>query len=498
MRTTTSPPDHVELRTRGPSRPRRRVGALVLFVALLLGSTAASADVLRDDGRAGPTGRFGPIQREEPLAELEPYVPEPLVMEHAMPEPDAPVDDWTPNEFGCLRDCIVEALIHPHPRFPSFELAVETTVATHAQLWVAYEEPNWVDGVPIMNGWPNAHSSSAGHTWTGEVDGLEYGESYFLALLVIDQQGNHMFATTNFTLPDRAADLTAEGSPCYFGCIGAGHVYAGPTFETVELEVETDGAVDVEVRVSPQEPGTIGGHPFLPADQPFVVTSDSGGTLRGTVSDLEPDTTYHVVVSATDAEGFAEHATGSFRSGEAPDVEVDVAVLKFSILEDGDPTTLGGKGEIELAWGLRSHRIWHYDGEFSPWKLEDGDSVSITDELYTATVSVPYGEPVPEVGLTARERDTPLCGGSFLDTTGLLGGFPEHSIMEYGGDACGTTLRFTNVILEPTLDELEAAPDCSHFGVVGARADWKCLVTGAGGHDAEWVWFTAVVGYDLP
>lgn len=411
-------------------------------------------------------------------------------------EPDDPVavpalaviGDLTSNAVGCESNCIIRALLHPKLLVADVGLEVETNVAATITVWITKNPVEITDGVPTFPGvLPIASSPGPQEQWSTDLGPLEFDTTYYVIVRATDLYDNSRYAVTDFTTigPPSPGQLVGNGGGCYYQCIVSGSVMPTDSYDTVLLVVTTSVPADFDIAVSTQEPGFVGDSPILPHDEPFIVEQDSGTAIGGSITGLSADTTYHVVVKATDANGFTAHAIGEFHTSTPPRVpagptEVFIRLERVTITEDGDPV---GAGEILISWGLANGDYFAYR-DFD--RTVSGDTVVLPPDTGT-WVSVPADGDLPNFAVNTIELDyTP-----YICTTGYasLDLFPDEDI------GCGTRSNFaaTGVLPLTWLNEMVA---CSSLFNVPFGQDRRCLVVESQNLGNAWPAFTAIVSFD--
>lgn len=91
---------------------------------------------------------------------------------------------------------------------------------------------------------------------------------------------------------------------CKAGCIQTVWIEGNQLNTSVELNVGTNVAADIAVRISTQAPvQNQAGDPWMPGVAPTLETNGWADALTGTIGGLDASTTYFVLVTATDANG---------------------------------------------------------------------------------------------------------------------------------------------------------------------------------------------------
>lgn len=122
-------------------------------------------------------------------------------------------------------------------------------------------------------------------------------------------------------------DLTAgEGAGgCANQCITSGRITANATSPDVTLELGLNTAAEITVWISEQEPSVVDGHPAFPGAAPHATTVIAQTAWSTTLGPLQPATTYHLIVAATDEFDHTSYRTGSFRTITPVELPGDIA-----------------------------------------------------------------------------------------------------------------------------------------------------------------------------
>ncbi len=163
------------------------------------------------------------------------------------------------------------------------------------------------------------------------------------------------------------------GSGCSVQCIDYAQVSAGPSVAGVVIG--TDTPARIAVKVSEQAPAMLDGNPWIPSPDAVDSTGGEYRTSWGAALDgLEPGTLYHIVVSATDAQGHTAHRQGTFKTLGR---KVTVTFWGVRILNDADHDCCiwANKGEIQLDYFAAGQHV-----HSSPMrKLKSGQWVDADD-----------------------------------------------------------------------------------------------------------------------
>jgi len=474
--TTTEPP---EVDDDGDPLPTDTPAAVTEFGGVLEPTTATT---LPPTSPAFESAEITPFEESDEAAFIAPSPVE-------VPEQSTGIGGFTSNAVGCESDCLTSAIITPHLLTADVGFAVTTNVATRTTVWMSTLPIALVGDAPTIPGAdPLAVHQTASTTWSTTLGPLSFSTTYHVIVKVTDLYGNSRYAVTDYTTVDSPTpgQLVGNGGGCYYQCIVSGTVLPTESYDTVLLAVTTSVPVDFDIAISQSEPGYVGSSPFLPHDEPFVVEQDSGTAIGGSVTGLEEDTTYHVVVTVTDQNGFTAHAVGEFHTAALPPrvppkpTWVLIRLERVMIDEDGDAT---GQGEIKLVWGIPDSP---YTGVRDYDKIGSGDTIVLPDVGGTWLPFLP-GEQLPYVAVNATEQDRrhSNCAGGLGDSVATAS-FEDFN--------CGrkTTVAVTG---PHSLDWLDSLQPCSSYFSVAFGEDRPCVVLNSGNMADDWVIFRAIISF---
>lgn len=381
---------------------------------------------------------------------------------------------------GCANQCITSALLSSVYNSPDVNLEVRTNVPAQMTVWVSTQAPLDV-GFPLFMGVPPAGQSLVLRTaWTTGIDGLAADTTYHIVVRAVDANGNRSYRQGTFhtTTPvPQVGDLldVGDGAACWVQCITEATVAPDSLDADLHVETHTSAMLDAWVSVDAPAEGP-GGIPVLPG-APLAATTDGLDvtTWDATIGGLQPDTTYHIVVRATDLFGGRSYQAGTFHT-DAGDRYL-VRFEQINVQGDGDD---GGanRGELSFQWGFDQFRL----GGRGEDKIPSDTSINLGDD-HTAFVAVDDGGVLPDLVVNAAERDADgqiefcaLSQGLFSEP----GYYPE----------CDAKI---NVATSDPISfaSLDDRLRCSHYGIDDV-ADSACVmfqsVLGLGGDYATfWV-----------
>jgi hypothetical protein len=406
---------------------------------------------------------------------------------------NAPAGDLTSNAVGCASNCITSALLSKNAISPDLDFSITTNVATKVHVWIGTGQPQMISGVPVLIGVTPVTSGSFAKQWSTDLGDLAFATTYTVIVRATDNQGNQQYASTPITTidPPGGGQLTGNGGGCYHQCIESAHL-TGLTYDHTDIVVIGNHSATFTVTVSTQTPGWIGGNPILPPDRPFQITQQNDTAIRGTASQLTSDTTYHVLVKATDSDGFTSHAIGQFHTPALPPpppppTDVLIQFNRFDIIDDADPGWRN-RGEISLRWGIDDDL---YSGTRDEEKIHSGTLVQLPSGS-GRWVTVEPGGMLPALVGNAAERDwdddqvgTDLCNYGFNPV------WVATAI-----DDCD--LLINAAVLDPQpLSFIDTLPMCSAFGYDDWRADHRCAVIESPSNNSAYAHFRVVVSFHI-
>lgn len=307
------------------------------------------------------------------------------------------------DAMGCALQCITKALLRPNLSNANVSLDVATTVPTAIEVWVSTDEPVIDDATASFPGVaPLASMNEAATEWTASLAPLEAATTYNIIVAATDDNDHTAYRVGHFTTRspiDNPGGLAGGGgdSGCAAQCITKAIVTTHDD-GTAELDVESHTPATFQAFVSLDGP-TYDGH--VPGFAETVAWANSGlqhtDGWATTIGDLAPDTTHHIIVMATDAEGRASYQVGQFHTPLAPVMVVKVGMHQVRITNDGDSGA--NRGEISLAWGTGGTVF----GSAGEGRYDTGAVLGFGDwETYNVVETSGF---VPTIYLDVFERD---------------------------------------------------------------------------------------------
>jgi hypothetical protein len=388
-----------------------------------------------------------------------------------------------PQAGGCANQCITSAQLTSVFNSPDVNLDVRTNVPAQLWVWVSTEAPLDV-GFPLFMGVPPAGQSLVFRTaWTTGIGGLEADTTYHIVVRAIDGNGNRSYRQGTFhtaTPVEQPGDLldVGEGAACWVQCITEAVVTPDSLSADLHVETHTSAILDAYVSVDAPSEGP-GGIPTFPGLSANATTDGLDVTSwDATLTGLLPDTTYHVVVRATDLHGGRSYRAGTFRTD--PGDQYLVRIEQIRIVGDGDD---GGsnRGELSFRWGTDTITL----GGRGEQKIASESTVHLDD--HNGVVAVDDGGDLPELVVAAAERDADGLNEFCAAGSGVVRE-PEYM--------AGCDLKINVATSTPVgFDSLDDRLRCSHYGI-DERPDAACFifesVQGLGGDYASF-WVVASV-----
>lgn len=260
-----------------------------------------------------------------------------------------------------------------------------------------------------------------------------------------------------------AAPLPVAGNDtagCSVRCITRAQAFTFALDSTdVDIEVVTHTPAKIEVFVNDQAPQVNdAGRPFFPGVRASDRTvGDLDTYFSTTLTGLDEETEYWVIVRATDAQGRSESVTGSVVTKHLND-DIEVIFAAIDITYDGDKGR--NKGELDFRWGIGFTEV----GRNGEYKRDDGSRIDLSDQQNS------YGRfdlgdgALPKMWVTGLEHDP--------GTLEFCSHGDEPS--GYGTDnACGYAWN-TTLWTEFTIADVATMADCSAFDLGDEFDGYQC------------------------
>lgn len=383
------------------------------------------------------------------------------------------------GQGGCKAGCITTVWIEGTQLHTSVELNVGTKVAADIDVRVSTQAPvqnqggdPWMPGVaPVLS------TNGPATVLTGTIGELDATTTYHLLVTATDDNGTSTFHDSFTTVdPVDHPDGIAGNDPnpgCSAGCITHA-VIDDVSHDSAHFTMKTSMAATMEAFVGTTAVDQSGTVPTI-ADPAFhYETPEPWTTWKLNMNALEGDTTYHVLLRATDTNGKRDYQVGSFTTPPAPEQEVVISVGRIDVKDNGD---LIGKGEIRFGFAYDGVLV----GTRSEQKLSEGATMW-PDAYNFVVVDLAPDEATSNLAVWAGERDVSVLGFCEAPVSGL----ECHGInwnVAYSGSV--------------TLADIADMPLCANYGFTGDAADDRCTaITDLGGIGDE-VTFDAVIRYHV-
>ncbi len=394
---------------------------------------------------------------------------------------------------GCSGSCITSAQLVPGANAADVGLDVTTNVAATFELYVLGGAPMFFNG-ELAGATPVASTSTPASSWSTGLGDLAPDTTYHLALAAIDQQDRTQWATHAFTtLPAPSQYTGNDPEPgCSAGCVVEAQLSPTDDHDVVGLHVETHTPAKITAQVGTGLKWTDG--------QPVVTGNTSTDSTFGeyetswdaTFTGLTGDTTYHVLVRATDDNGNTDIRTGQFHTNAAPPVGVIVRFEKLLVRWDADSSKIN-RGELRFAWGVDDTQL----GARGESKHHTGDQITL--ETDTNGWFVPF-EPGEQHLFT-------LAGGE-RDPDPWYGDAPCEAVEDHGVHDTTPTWRqqdrhdcdnvkWNTAPMWMTAEEIADLPWCSEYGFDGPAGNRKCHDIDSPDYGPDVPRFTSIVSFDV-
>lgn len=353
---------------------------------------------------------------------------------------------------------------------PALRLEVDTDTPAEVAAFVSESAPvTGAGGEPSFPGLaPLAASDGFGTAWTAVLEPLAPSTRYHIIVAATDRDGNVARQSGSFTTISPAVDPGTQaidaGTGCATQCITKAWITPDSDSADVDLEVRTATPAAIEVYASTEPPTDDRGTPTFPGAPPMADTGGEGTTVwQTTLSPLEPSTSYHVIVEATDADGRSSFQAGRFETHhQTPGLRV--TFHRIRVTYDGDKGI--NRGELRFGLGVGDTTV----AFTSRKKIQSNPTINLTDAEGNPglTHSVEeVGEFLPSIRVAGFERD----GLARFCSNGAVYRVPS----EPGRDDDCNYVWNTAVSGLLTPDGLASLEHCSAFGITGDAAVAPCL-----------------------
>jgi hypothetical protein len=247
--------------------------------------------------------------------------------------------------------------------------------------------------------------------WSTVLSPLVAATDYHIVVRATDADGgvSNRVGTFRTTTPAVDPDLgvaSPDGdSGCSAQCITKAWLTPDPSSFDMDLEVTSHTLARYEAYVSTDPPGEDPeGNPVFPGAAPTTTNFAYEQEWTTTLGPLEPATTYHVIVKATDGMFRSSYQVGSFETRAGAN-QLLVTFHRVRVHHDGDKGA--NRGELRFAFAVDATHVRTTGEE----KISSGSTVNVSDGDRSPGVStaVPF-DPSPSAWLpnlraVAFERD---------------------------------------------------------------------------------------------
>jgi hypothetical protein len=389
---------------------------------------------------------------------------------------------------GCAVQCIVSGRITANATSPDVTMEVGLNTAADITVWVDTQLPLELDGHPVFPGvQPLAHTVIAQTAWSTTLGPLQPATKYHLIVAATDEFDHTSYRTGHFTTitpVPLADDLASPDGPagCFAQCITTALVSPGHDSSTLHVETHTSALIDVWV--STEAPDLSGDVPAFGGDVPKAATTDGLDVMSwdAELGDLYADTTYHVIVRASDLTGGDSYRVGTFHTSHGP--QILVRFRSIAIVGDGDDSELWNPGELSFRWGFGEFTL----GSRGEEKISMNNAFLLPDDLTrTSFVFTDEGGFIPTLYVSGAERDP-----DGLVEYCSAGGGVHHEAGSNDGCDLKWTVASSGLI---TTDSFDSFPRCSQFELADS-ADLPCLVLESTDEGDDYPLFWAVVSFE--
>ena len=262
---------------------------------------------------------------------------------------------------------------------------------------------------------------------------------------------------------DPAANVAIAGTEtagCSIHCITRAQAFThddGTTDVTVEVVTRTPATIEVYIHTSAPQL-TSAGRPYFPGVSAADHTvGDLDEFFSTTLTGLEEEWTYWIIISATDEDGRREYVTGNITTPRIDD-DVVVAFAAIDVIYDGDKGR--NKGELTFDWNLGTEEV----GRNGEYHRGDGSRIDL-DGQDSSRVLFDVEGVLPVLQVRGLETD-PRGGLEFCSAGPDQGGYGTD---EDCGYAWNSTLPF-----EPTIDDISHMSDCDVFDIGELYDGYRC------------------------
>ncbi len=320
------------------------------------------------------------------------------------------------GQGGCNHQCIYRAQLSTGYSSPDVGLDVGTTVPALVKVYLSQNPPLAdLDGNPTFGTAPKATSPDGVKSWKTSLTGLAPTTKYFIIVKATDGNGHSAYRHGSFRTitpvqQDGGFAVGGDEPGCGAGCMTKATVTPGDGSDPAKVVVRTNIPATFELMLSRNKWTTKDGHPHFDKKDVWHASGlEHTKAWDSEVNGLQPSTKYYGIITATDANGKRDYATGQLMTDG-----VDVIITMHSVHVDGDGDTgwYSNPGELSFVWGVDDQPVG-YRGER---KMHAGENISFAEHERTYTVHDATGT-LPTVKVNAFERDADglaeFCSGGF-------------------------------------------------------------------------------------
>ena len=406
-----------------------------------------------------------------------------------LPEEEKELGFSSGGPTGCAAQCITKAWLTPNATTPNPALEVTTntpaTIAVRVSTSAPVIDP---DGNPFFPGVAPIASSAPGYTqWDTVVGPLKAATDYHIIVTATDADGGVSYrsgtfrTTTSIEHPDQLAASGDAG--CSVQCISDGWIMPGGPGEDPTLEVRNHGPARIRALVRDTEFAVDGdGVPQFGGAEPVATSDGPVTTWTVELDGLSLDTTYFIVVEATDDQGRRSFQAGTFVTDDQ--LQVTVTFHFVRVISDGD-SSLGNRGELSFGMGVNDTTV----ARTPERKIHSNTTVSLDgdDRIEGTSFTTVAGEWLPTAFMDAIEAD---YSGRFCPAgSGVNIDWGRNTYCNWKWNVASSGLIQTSAI--DTLDR------CADLGVDGEFAEDACVKMETEPHGEDFPTFFAVVSFRL-
>jgi len=268
----------------------------------------------------------------------------------------------------------------------------------------------------------------------------------------------HPFELETSNTPANIGLGNAEDGGCSTECVTAVSTWIWPGTTDIEIEVTTHTAAFIKIWIGTEAPGvTPAGRPYFPGSPVAHTTGDLGTWFSATLSGLDEDTKYWIVVTATDEQVHRHDLVGTVVTPQRLD-DVELVFAAIDIIYDGDHGR--NKGELDFDWNVGSTEV----GRNGTYERGDGNRIDLSGQVNSYARFDLGDEALPALTVRGLEQDPK--GFGFCSGGDEQGG--------YGTDNnCGYAWNST-LPMAFTIDDIEGMADCSVFDLGNEFDDFVC------------------------